>query len=244
MKRKRILFSLLALLLAVLIPALLLWNGVILLNNPDRDAYPVRGVDVSAYQGGIDWAVLAQQGIDFAYIKATEGSSYVDECFAYNYENALNTELRVGAYHFFSFDSEGARQAEHFIRTVKPCADMLPPVVDLEFYGDKAKSPPEKSAVLSELDPFIERIEAHYGMKPVIYATKASYDLYLAGEYADCDIWIRDVITTPSLSDGRAWTFWQYTNRATLDGYSGAERYIDMNVFFGTTEEFARYPNG
>ena len=79
-------------------------------------------------------------------------------------------------------------------------------------------------------------------MKPVIYATEKSYDLYLAGEYADYDIWIRDVVTVPSLSDGRQWTFWQYTNRERLEGYSGDERFIDMNVFWGTEEEFANYP--
>ena len=73
------------------------------------------------------------------FIKATEGSSFVDEHFAYNYAEARKTDLAVGAYHFFSYDSPGAAQAENFINTVAPHAGMLPPVIDVEFYGDKEK---------------------------------------------------------------------------------------------------------
>ena len=90
----------------------------------------------------------------------------------------------------------------------------------------------------------LEQLEAHYDRKPVLYATKASYDLYLAGAYEDYDIWIRDVVSQPSLSDGREWTFWQYTNRERLEGYQGEERFIDMNVFRGSEEDFAAYASG
>ena len=83
--------------------------GLIQLNNPSKKRYPVRGVDVSHYQGTIDWPVLAAQDLDFAYIKATEGSSHTDEKFAENWEAAKDTGLRIGAYHFFSFDSQIGR---------------------------------------------------------------------------------------------------------------------------------------
>ena len=68
-----------------------------------------------------------------------------------------------------------------------------------------------------------------------------SYKLYISGSFQDCDIWIRDVISKPKLSDNREWTFWQYTNRERLEGYQGDEKYIDMNVFYGTNEEFDNY---
>lgn len=68
--------------------------------------------------------------------------------------------------------------------------------------------------------------------------------LLLAGAYEDYDIWIRDVVSQPSLSDGREWTFWQYTNRERLEGYQGEERFIDMNVFRGSEEDFAAYASG
>lgn len=219
----------------------LLWNGIILLNNPSMTEYPVRGVDVSSYQGEIDWKTLSSQNLSFAFIKATEGSSFVDPCFDYNYEKAQKTDLRIGAYRFFNYDSSGEDQAENFISTVSKIDNMLPPVIDLEFYGDKEKNPPEQKAVREQLDRMLKKLEDHYGQKPIIYATEKSYSLYLAGVYEEYDIWIRNVITGPSLSDNRQWTFWQYTNREQLTGYRGKEKYIDMNVFSGTPEEFSAY---
>ena len=87
--------------------ALLIYHGVILLNSPSETEYPVRGVDVSSYQGEIDWGVLSAQDLDFAFIKATEGSSMVDHGFASNFSEAQKCDISVGAYHFFSYDSPG-----------------------------------------------------------------------------------------------------------------------------------------
>ncbi len=218
------------------------WNGIVLLNNPSKDTYPVRGVDVSSYQGTIDWAILArQEGISFAFIKATEGSSAVDPCFTYNYAEAQKTSLRVGAYHFFSFDSAGDTQADNFIRTVDKTDTMLPPVVDLEYYGDKADNPPSAADVRVQLNVLLARLEAHYGIRPILYVTAESYTHYIQGHYSDYAIWYRNVITATGLPDVRDWTFWQYTNRARLDGYDGREQYIDMTVFYGDAATFATF---
>lgn len=102
--------------LAVLFCSILL--KVLKLSTLLAGGYEVHGVDVSHYQGDIDWTVLQSQNIDFAYIKATEGSSSVDEKFVENWEEAEQTFLKVGAYHFFSFDSEGKTQAQNYIQTV------------------------------------------------------------------------------------------------------------------------------
>lgn len=223
------------------IAAMLLYFGIILLNNPSRAQYPVRGVDVSAYQGEIDWETLAAQNIQFAYIKATEGSGHVDQYFAANWKGAAKTGLRIGAYHFFSFDSAGATQARNFIETVPKMEGMLPPVVDFEFYGDKESNLPERDAARLELSALLDELERHYGMKPMLYVMEKPYRLYIADAYAAYDIWVRNVISAPRLSDGRAWTMWQYTNRARLDGYQGVERYIDMNVYNGNAQDFEDY---
>lgn len=220
---------------------LLVWNGVILLNGASAAAYPVQGVDVSSYQGDIDWETLSSQEISFAFIKATEGSSFVDQYFHYNFAQAQKTNLAVGAYHFFSYDSSGITQAENFIETVIPYEGMLPPVIDVEFYGDKEKSPPAKKDVDAQLKEMLDALEEHYGVKPILYATEKSYALYLSGDYEEYDIWIRNVITKPQLSDERQWQFWQFTNRKRLAGYSGEEKYIDMNVFNGSEEAFQQY---
>lgn len=220
----------------------LVYNGVILLNNPSEAEYPVRGVDVSSYQGDIDWQVLSSQNIDFAFIKATEGSSFVDPYFIYNYSEAQKCGISVGAYHFFSYDSKGLSQAKNFIDTVIPFEGMLPPVIDLEFYGNKESDPPGRDEVSLELKDMLFALEEYYGLKPVIYATEKSYDYYLSGEYEEYDIWIRNVISKPNLSDDREWGFWQFTNREKFPGYKGKEKYIDVNVFNGSKEDFLLYP--
>lgn len=242
MKKFHLYISILEVTALLIFAFVCLWNGIVLLNNPSKDEYPVRGVDVSSYQGDIDWQVLSKQdNISFAFIKATEGSSFVDPCFEYNYKEALKTTLRVGAYHFFSFDSSGKTQAQNFIENVAKTENMLPPVVDLEFYGDKEKNPPSRDKIQAELDAMLLVLEAHYGMKPIIYTTKEAYTLYVAGKYQEYDIWYRNVISESFIPDGRQWTFWQYTNREKLAGYEGKEKYIDMNVFNGTKAEFESY---
>ncbi|HOP09934.1 MAG TPA: GH25 family lysozyme [Oscillospiraceae bacterium] len=242
MKRKRVLIFTAAAVISIgLLFCILIYNGVIILNGATAQKYSVRGVDVSSYQGEIDWETLAGQDIQFAFIKATEGSSYADAYFADNYKQAAAYGLRVGAYHFFSYDSSGGTQADNFIKTVPIIENMLPPVVDVEFYGDKEKNPPDAETVETELTALLQKLEAYYGLKPILYATEKSYQLYIADRFDGYDIWIRNVITTPTLSDNRDWTFWQYTNRERLDGYRGDEKYIDMNVFYGSAEEFESY---
>ncbi len=240
-KIKQIIAIMVALASLAAMAALMVANGVIQLNHPSRAEFPVRGVDVSHHQGEIDWEKLSGQGIRFAFIKATEGSGFVDERFASNFDRAREAGLRVGAYHFFSYDSPGLTQAENFIQTVEVGPDMLPPVVDVEFYGDKERNPPDPAQVWPELDALVERLTEYYGVAPILYATGRAYRLYIADRYADCDIWIRNVFALPELPDDRDWTFWQYTDRARMDGYDGREPFIDLNAYRGTIEEFERY---
>ena len=102
---------------------------------PGKQDYPVRGVDLSYYQGNIDWDVLASQGVDFCFIKATEGVDHNDSQFAQNWQTAQAAKIYVGAYHFFRFEDTGKEQAENFIRTVPVTENTLPPVIDVELYG-------------------------------------------------------------------------------------------------------------
>ncbi len=242
-KIKQALLVCFALILLAVIFLLLVLTGTLQLNGLNVKKYEVFGVDVSAYQGEIDWQTLAKQDISFAFIKATEGSSFVDKNFTFNFENAQKTGLAVGAYHFFSYDSPGKTQAESFISTVKAFDGMLPPVVDVEFYGDKEKNPPSRKEVECELKAMLDILEAHYKQKPIIYATEKSYKMFISGDYNEYDIWIRNVISKPRIFDKRDWTFWQWTNRKKLKGYQGKEKYIDVNVFNGSREEFNAYLN-
>lgn len=241
--KKIIAFSVLFLIIAAAVTGLLFYKGIIRINTPSEADYPVRGIDLSSYQGEVDWAVLSKQNIDFAFIKATEGSTHVDSNYKYNIENALKTDLRIGSYHFFSFESSGSQQADNFIKHVAKTENMLPPVVDIEFYADFKSNPPDKEKVRQNLIELLEKLKASYEVKPILYATQSAYKRYISGAFSEYDIWIRDVYFTPSLEDGREWTFWQYSEKERLDGYNGVEKYIDMNVFNGSQEEFRRYGN-
>lgn len=219
---------------------LMRWKGLLLL--PDEAApeqWEVFGVDVSSYQGIVDWTVLAGQGVKFAFIKATEGSALQDRQFAANWAGAGQAGIRAGAYHFLSYDSPGETQAENFI-SIAPISDgMLPPVVDIEFYGQYLDDPPEREKVRSILDPLLERLEEHYGVKPILYVTYRSYYRYLAGgNYVEYPIWCSSPVVAP-LTPG--WSFWQYSHSAELQGYYGSEKRIDLNVFRGSQEDFETF---
>lgn len=143
----------------------------------------------------------------------------------------------MGAYHFFSFDSSGKDQLAHFIQCLPPGDGMLPPAVDVEFYGDKAANPPNPADVGLELAVLLEGLERQYGMVPVIYATEESWNLYIRGRFDQYPLWIRNVKTKPR-TDGKPWLLWQYTNRQRLAGYEGEETFIDMNVYYGSREQW------
>ncbi|WP_254488097.1 glycoside hydrolase family 25 protein [Bacillus thuringiensis] len=241
MKRKLFIGGIFTLISVMSVVAYLVFQCIFIPNQISADKYEIKGVDVASYQGDIDWRELEKQNMKFAFIKATEGSSFVDEYFSKNWRNANKTDMRIGAYHFFSFDSKGETQAEQFIRTVPKYKQALPPVIDVEFYANKKDNPPKREDVTKELAVMIEMLEKHYDKKVILYATQEAYDLYIKDAYPKCDIWIRSVLTKPSLSDERKWTFWQYTNRGRLSGYNGKEKYIDLNVFYGNEEEFENY---
>lgn len=240
-KRHKIFFAMIIFAAVLYVFAVLWYNGIIWINTPSKKNFPVRGVDISSYQGNIDWKKLEQQGVSFAFIKATEGSGFTDEYFADNYRNSAETSIRIGAYHFFSFDSSGKTQAENFIKTVEKREGMLPPVIDVEYYNGNGSNPPDENKARQNLSELIAILKKHYGMNPIIYATDVTYNRYIKNHFTENDIWIRSIFTKAKLPDNRNWTFWQYCNRGRLDGYDGVEKFIDLNVFNGTPSEFENY---
>lgn len=205
------------------------------------DRYEVCGVDVSHYQGDIDWEKMSDENIDFAYIKATEGSSHVDEKFYVNWENIEQTNLYYGAYHFFSFDSAGKTQAQNYISTVGSLDGKLIPVVDVEYYGDKERRKKEldREAITRELDVLLRALEEEYHTKPLLYTTYSAYHDLIKGSFDEYGLWIRNVYYTPDIGMKGRWLYWQYTDRAAFDAYAGEEPYIDMNVFAGSRAAFS-----
>ncbi|MCC8136447.1 MAG: glycosyl hydrolase family 25 [Ruminococcus sp.] len=200
----------------------------------NKERFPVMGVDVSHYQGEIDWQELERQNVSFAFIKATEGSGHIDEFARRNLESAAETNIKISAYHFFSFDSSGETQAENYISVVGKDDINMPPVVDIEYYGDKSANKPDGEELEKILTPLMTRLEDYYGVKPIIYTTLAMYNKYKE-YFSDYPLWIRSVYCEPEFVQ---WKFWQYSDKGELYGFVGEEQYIDLNVYNGSEEEF------
>ena len=195
----------------------------------------VIGADIARYQGDVNMEKLSGEGIQFLYIKATEGSSHTDIWFEENMQKARDAGLPAGAYHFFSMDSSGAKQAQHYIETVGDLSGCLCPAVDVEFYGDKQDDPPPVESVRAELHAFLAALEEEYHVKPVIYCGRAILDAYIDDTFDDYPFWIRSVYAPVRFATGHRWTIWQYTDHGRLEGYNGIETHIDLDVLHPDT---------
>ncbi|WP_021171119.1 Lysozyme M1 precursor [Sporomusa ovata DSM 2662] len=206
----------------------LIYNGYIWPNSYFAYKYQVQGIDVSAYQGMINWETVAQnKRLHFVFIKASEGMDYQDSYFRKNWDESNNRGILRGAYHYFRTTSSGLAQARNFESIVPAEQGSLPPVVDVEEDGLKEE----------ELKTFLDELESHYKQKPIIYVVYPLYDKYIKNEFTDYPIWIRDVIKTPRLSDGREWSFWQYCNRGRI---KGIDTFVDINIYAKDYEELRK----
>jgi lysozyme len=195
----------------------------------------VQGVDVSHHQGAIDWRALAADDVAFAYIKATEGADHVDPRFAFNWREAGAAGLLRGGYHFFTLCQPGARQAANFINIVPREAGSLPHAVDMEHMGP-CRDGPTMTDVVGEMRIFLDRLEAHYGARPIVYTTREFHDAHLrnvAGER----FWLRSLFARPAWREND-WVIWQHHNRGRRRGVSGP---IDLNAFRGDLAALALF---
>ena len=143
------------------------WQGI----RPER--YPIHGIDISKYQGEIDWLSVRRSGVSFAYIKATEGGDHLDEKFMDNWRGAARGGVPRGAYHFYYFCRTAAEQARWFIQNVPRDRTALPPVLDIEWNHQSRNCPGKPAAIhiRREMTRFIQILTVHYGRRPLIYTT-------------------------------------------------------------------------
>lgn len=206
--------------------------------EPAAMSYKVRGVDVSAHNGPIDWQRLKNDDIAFAFIKATEGGDFVDAEFANNWRAAEKTGMPRGAYHFLTQCRTGLAQAQHFLATVPRDPNALPPVVDAEHMGPCRQGPAVKD-IAAELEVFLDEVEMRLAKRPIIYTTQEFHDAYLVGLFPNERFWIRSLFFAPGFRQNQ-WVFWQYHNKGTRDGANGP---IDLNAFNGTEAELLALTN-
>lgn len=180
------------------------------------------GIDVSHHQGHIDWRRVADDGVAFAYIKASEGGTVADARFRENWTGSDAAGVRRGAYHFFTLCRSGAEQAEHFLRTVPRDPSALPPAVDLELAGNCA-SRPGRVAVSRELDAFLAAVERTWGRDTLLYVGEDWEDRYPVLDRSARPAWLVSFLGRPDAS----WTVWQVSWRARVDGVHGS---VDLDV--------------
>ena len=195
----------------------------------------ITGVSISSHQGKVDMEQLADQDIQFALIKATEGTTNVDKYFAANWENAKAAGIPASAYHFFSFSTPGDTQAQNYIDTVGKNLDgRLIPAVDIQYTAKYSKqNPPAKAAVRREFTTYLNIIENYYGVKPIIYTDKEFYDDYLDGIIDGYDLWVSNSFHPASWDGWKDWTIWHYCQTDELKGISSD--YINLNVLADDT---------
>lgn len=203
----------------------------------------VHGVDVSRWQGNINWGKLRAQGANFAYIKATDGGDHLDPMFMRNWRNADAAGLKRGAYHFFYWCRTAGEQADWFIRNVPRVQGALPPVIDVEWNGDSScKRRPSREKVLEKMQVFMDKLERYYGQRPIIYTSPDFYRDNLRGAFLDYPFWLRAVAAHPSkVYPGRRWLFWQYSGSGLSHGVSGR---VDLNVFHGDERQWRNWLGG
>lgn len=222
--------NILKIIVIILCSSFIISCGYIGLLKPDKNKFPSLGIDVSHHQNEIDWKAVANQ-VDFVFIKATEGSDFIDDQYKNNSTAAIQYKIPYSAYHFFTFCSSGENQALNYIQNFELDTNALPPVIDLEFLGKCNTNVSDSFDVVLEIKSFLDTIENHYKKIPIIYTTYEFYNTYLLSKDFDhYHYWIRDLFKEPKLDDNRTYLFWQYSNCGKLNGIEGN---VDMNVFKG-----------
>ncbi len=197
--------------------------------------YSIHGIDVSYYQGKIDWHQVKTMRedsvkVDFAIIKATEGVLRVDPYFQRNWREAAKAGIVCSAYHFFRPQKSGEWQARLFLQTVQFEKGDLPPVVDIEELDGVAPA-----TMRRELKEFVLHVERKTGVKPIIYSGLSFYRDYLKGYFEEYPLWVAHYHQPKLNLDESKWSFWQHSDRARI---SGIQHLVDFNVFSGDSTAF------
>lgn len=185
----------------------------------------LQGIDVSHYQGLINWQQVARCGeISYVYIKATEGEKLVDNTFRQNLQGARKVGLHVGAYHFYRPNVNIQLQFLNFSQNVNLREMDLIPIIDIEHRGK------ESLAVFrSKLKQFLDKVERHYGVRPILYTSRDFYNKYLAGPFTNYKYMIARYHTeVPQLCDNAPFVMWQYSATGTLPGIN---HHVDRSCF-------------
>ena len=205
------------------------------------------GIDVSHFQGEVDWATVAGAGVAFAFTKATDGVAGVDAKFSENWSGISAAGLVRGAYHFFRPALDASAQASHFCETVGALnPGDLPPVLDIEEAMSQGVDtwdavPADQRVPL--ILTWLQAVEARLGRRPIVYTAPgfAGSKLPNAAQLGLYPLWVAHYTmhTSPTVpSAWSSWAFWQYSGTGSMDGVTGQ---VDLDRFQGTTDDLASF---
>lgn len=197
--------------------------------------YDIVGIDVSKYQGKIDWEKVKEMRsgkhrIHFVFAKATEGLELQDKYYNRNRSHCQKFQIPFGAYHFFLPTKDPVKQADFFVGHFSPKTGDLPPVVDIETSGGLTKK-----QICESLRQHLQRIEQKTGVVPIIYTYHSFYKDYLNQGFEKYPFWLAHY--GPGTPHDQPWTIWQFSEQSTI---SGINHRVDLNVFKGDSTAFQK----
>ncbi|MDE6246243.1 MAG: hypothetical protein K2M41_00165 [Muribaculaceae bacterium] len=230
--------SLLFIVVAILLIFVSRWAYNEFMTSPpyiDPEEFPVRGIDVSAHNGMMNLDAAAADGIDFIFIKASEGDTFKDKNFRINYDKASHAGLKIGAYHYFRFDVGGVAQAKNLIKAIGNRHLDLGVAIDVEESNNAAGV--DSLQISRRLEAMVQYLNIS-GYRVTFYCTRAGYYQYIRDTAPGACLWICSLNSSPIDAE---WTFRQYYHRGRVKGIRGD---VDLDVFCGSRREWDNYLQG
>lgn len=215
----------------LIVVAALVYSGVRLWNfrrnyKPvvDVSSYEVRGIDISSHNGEIDFGKVKAAGIDFVFIKASEGTDFLDRRFQANYDSVTAHGIPIGVYHFFRYEKDGVKQAVNLCTALGGRVPQLGVVIDVEDAGNPHEG--DEQIIVANLGEMIDYLNLR-GLTVMLYTNKDGYNQFLRRAYTGYPLWICSFNDNPIDAE---WRFWQYSHNGRVDGIEGD---VDLNVYNG-----------
>lgn len=197
----------------------------------------VPGIDVSRWQGHVDWQRVRAGGYRFAFIRATIGDDYVDPRFYANWSAAQQAGLLISAYHVVTPNKPADEQLSHFYEVLDDREPDLPLVVDVERRDGQSAA-----TITACVRDCLRIIRERSGRSPIVYTARWYWNQHIlpASTWRDHDLWVASYTSKPVLPrDWQTWHFWQYSERGRVAGVSSAS--TDLNWFAGTYDDLLTY---
>lgn len=198
----------------------------------DKERYPVAGIDISSHNGTVNFKDVAADGIEFVWIKASEGVTFRDKNFNSNHTEAGEAGLKRGAYHFFRFDKDGVEQAINLLESIGNRTLELGVAIDVESSGNSGGVPDE--LIKERLSAMVDYLNLR-GLAPTLYCNKKDFYQYMKDSFPGNSLWICSLSDDPVAGE---WSFWQHNHKGAVKGIKGN---VDLNVFGGSRKEWSDF---